>query len=534
MGAAIKPLCSALSGIQHKMRLGYRIPRRIERTESTSAMFVRRRGDGPRTIARYAGLSAIFLGALELLPLLVLTVVSDEIRYAPSFIFTALCVMVVGYLIFFLQGKNIQVKQLDRSESAACIVIIWACALIIDALPFVLSGMLTVPQAIFESASGITTTGMSVINPDTCPRIFLLHRSFMHYFGGVGLVLVLTAIVKSGSGLSVYHAEGHTDRLLPKTVSSARMILVMYTGIIAAGVLAYWLCGMPLFDALNMSISAVSTGGFAVHQASIGYYSSASIELVSIILMLAGATNFLLNFMLMTGHARGLLTHIETRYFYGIITAAAFLVAGILCVVGAQDGFLGCLRIALFQTVSVITTTGFQTIPSFSGLPSTALLVLFALMFVGSEAGSTAGGIKVYRVVIALKGVNWSLREMYGTGRNVFSHKVDRFGRRIAVTDEETRSAQAFILVYLTTFVAGALVFTLCGASMQDAFFDFASCLGNVGVSIGFIDADSAPVVLICAAMGMIVGRLEVIPVFLGLNWLFISRRRKVRHEHEV
>jgi trk system potassium uptake protein TrkH len=496
-------------------------------------MLGKQRGDGPRTIARYVGLSAIFLGALELLPLLVLLVSVDEIRYAPRFIFPALCTMVAGYLLFFLRGKNIQVKQLDRIEGAACIVIIWTCALLIDALPFVLSGILTVPQAIFESASGITTTGISLIDPDTCPRIFLLHRSFMHYFGGVGLVLVLTAIVNNSSGLSVYHAEGHADRLLPKTVSSARMILVMYTGIIAAGVLAFRMCGMPLFDALNMSISAVSTGGFAVHQTSIGYYNSTAIELISVVLMLAGATNFLLNFMLLTGHVKGFLTHIETRYFYAIIAVAALLVASVLRADCAQNSFLGCLRVALFQTVSVITTTGFQTIPTFSELPSTALLVLFILMLVGSEAGSTAGGIKIYRVVIAFKGALWSLRESYGSGRNVFSHKVDRFGKRIAMTDGETRSAQTFILVYLATLITGTFVFTLCGASMQDALFDFGSALGNVGVSIGFINADSSPAVLICATVGMIVGRLEVVPVFLGINWLFASHRRKVRHEQE-
>ncbi|MGN0035097.1 MAG: TrkH family potassium uptake protein [Coriobacteriales bacterium] len=497
------------------------------------ATAVVRRASGPRTIARYVGFSVMFIGAIELLPLLVLLSGAGDVVYAPCFIFPAVGAMTVGYLLYFLRGKDIQVKRLGRGEGAACTVIIWCCALVIDALPFALSGLLTVPQSVFEAASGITTTGMTVIDPDQCPAIFLLHRSLMHYFGGVGLVLVLTTIVNSGSGLSVYHAEGHTDRLLPRTVSSARMILLVYTGIIAAGIVAYWACGMPPFDALNMSISAVSTGGFAVHRESIGYYGSAAVEAVSIVLMLAGATNSLLNFMLVTGRVRGVLTHVETRYFYGIVAFSSVVVALVLLAGGADGGLLGCLRVALFHVVSTITTTGFQTIPSFSALPSAALFVLFVLMFTGSEAGSTSGGIKIYRVVIALKGVYWSLRDSYGTNRHVYSHKVNRFGKRISVTPDQSRSAGVFILIYLATFLVGAFVFALCGASLQEAFFDFASCLGDVGIGVGFVSADSSAAVLVCGSIGMIVGRLEVIPVFLGIGWLATSHRRRVRHERE-
>lgn len=488
----------------------------------------RKRATGGQTIARYVGFAIIFVGVLELAVLIVLPFDRNETIYAPCFIFPGICAMIAGYLVYFQWGRGLDPCQLTRGQASACILIIWLAALGIYALPFMLAGILDVPQAIFEAASGLTTTGLSVIDPDSCPRLFLLHRSLMHYFGGVGLVLVLTSTVSHGSGLMLYNTEGHTDRLLPKTVSSARMILILYSAIIVVGACAYIACGMSVFDAVNMSISAVSTGGFAVHASSIGYYSSASIELVSIVLMLAGATNFLLNFMLVTGQFKAFFSHIETRYFYGTILVATIVCALSLCASGQGVSPLDAIRIALFHVVSVITTTGFQTVPSFSAFPATVLFVFIFLMFIGSEAGSTSGGIKIYRAVLALKSLKWNLQQTYGTRRRVISHKIDRFGKRSAVTPEETRDVATFIIIYIAIFICGSFVFTLCGASISDAAFDFASCLGNAGVSVGFINAGSSPVVLICAALGMIVGRLEVIPVFLGLYAIFSRRKRRM------
>ena len=144
----------------------------------------------------------------------------------------------------------------------------------------------------FEATAGLTTTGLSIVDVASCSHLMLLHRSMMHFFGGVGLLLVLASLVSDNGVLRIYNAEGHTDRLLPSVAGTAPMILALYIGRYRRRRVRLVVCGMPLFDAVNMSISAVSTGGFAVESASVGAYESASIEVVSIVLMMLGATNF--------------------------------------------------------------------------------------------------------------------------------------------------------------------------------------------------------------------------------------------------
>lgn len=477
-----------------------------------------------RTIAHYVGTSVVFVGGLELIPAAFALLGVGERELAPYFIFPGVCAMTLGYLIYFMLGRGGDMKQLNRAEAAACTMIVWLVAIGVYASPFCVAGMLTPAQAIFEATSGLTTTGLSIINPDTCPKSFLIHRSLMHYFGGVGLVLVMTSVLNRSMGLKVYNVEGHVDKLLNGTSSTARLILVMYTGIIAAGTAAYCMAGMPLFDAVNMSISAVSTGGFAVRSESIGFYQSATIELISIVLMLAGATNFLLNFMLLRGKLRGFLTHAETSVFYGIIAITSLAIAALFFSQSYIDSIPDALRTSVFHVVAVITTTGFQTIPSFAALPSSVILILIALMFVGSEAGSTAGGIKVYRVILAVKGLYRGMREQYGWKRRFFSQKVNRFGKNVVCSAEETRGATEFIVIYFCAFAIGCFLFVLDGASIQEAIFEFASCIGNVGVSIGWLTADTSPLALTFASLGMLLGRLEIIPVFMGMHWL-LSRK---------
>lgn len=485
-----------------------------------------------RTMAHYVGLSTIFVGAIELIPLAAIPIGRWERTFAPCFIFPGLCAMAAGYLLYFLWGRGLATRQLGRREASACALVVWLVAIAVYAVPFVAAGLLDPFQAIFESTSGLTTTGLSVMDVDACPRVFLLHRSLMHYFGGVGLVLVLTSLLRPGGGLRVFDVEGHADRLLPGTTATARVILILYTSLIAVGALAYRACGMPAFDAVNMAISAVSTGGFAVHASSIASYGSLPVEIVSIVLMLAGATSFALNFALVRGDFRAFFRHVETGCLYGIILAATVAMTACLLASGQVSGVADAARIALFQTVAIITTTGFQTIPSLAVLPASALFVAILLMFVGAEAGSTSGGIKVYRAVLATLGVVSTLRERYGRVRAVRSVKVSRYGRRVACTREEMDDAMAFVLVYVLVFAAGCFVFALCGADVRDAVFDFASCLGNVGVSVGFITASSGPVVLLVGSVAMLLGRLEIIPACMGALWLITAPRERRRAFH--
>lgn len=481
-------------------------------------------------VAGYVGTALIFIGALLLVPLAILPAFPDETRWAPCIIFPAVSTMAFGYLIYYFGAKNFSQMALSRVEAAGTTTLIWLFAIIAYAAPLVAAGILTVPQAIFESTSGLTTTGLSVTDVASCPKVFLMHRSMMHYVGGVGLILVLTCIVSDSHGLKMYSAEGHTEHLLSTTASSARTVLILYTGIIAIGAIAYVAFGMPVFDAVNISISAVSTGGFAVRPDSLASYASFPIELITIVLMIAGATNFLLNFMLLQGKFRSFLKHAETPVFLGIIVCVSFVVAAMLVADEQANSPLQALRVGLFQTVAVMTSTGLQTIPSFGMLAPGILYAFVFLMIVGGEAGSTSGGIKVYRLVVYSKGVFWALREKFGHRRRVYSNKISRFGKHMECSRSEVSSVQTYVGVYIGLFVVCGFVFALFGASLGDAVFEAASCLGNTGVSIGFIQGTSSPVVLIVASIIMLFGRLEIFPLIFAAKWMTRGVGEEMRH----
>lgn len=483
-------------------------------------------------VAGYVGLAVIALGVALLVPLAVLPFYPEETGIATCFIFPGVGAMLVGYLVYFFGARDFATLALSRAEAAGVILIVWLSAIILFAIPLIISGTLDIVPAIFESTSGLTTTGLSVVDVASCPKIVLMHRGMMHYMGGVGLILVLTCIVNDAHGLKAYSAEGHTERLVSSVAGTARMILLLYTGIIALGAVAYVVAGMPVFDAINISISAVSTGGFAVRPDSLASYDSVAVEAITVVLMMAGATNFLLNFMLVQGRFRSFINHAETPAFLGI-AAVSSAVFAILLLSSQSDSVLHALRVGVFQTVSVMTSTGLQIIPSFASLVSPILYFLVFLMVVGGEAGSTAGGVKVYRIVVYSKGLIWALRDKFGHRRRVYSNKINRFGKRIACPQEEISSVQTFMGAYVGLLIICGFVFALFGASVGDAIFEAASCLGNTGVSVGFLQADSSPAVLLVASGAMLLGRLEIFPLIFGARWMIRSAKEEIRYAFE-
>ena len=488
-----------------------------------------RSGPGP-LLARYVGVAVMFVGLAGLAPLAVLPAYPDEVALAPCFIFPGIGAAMAGYLVYFASPDPAPGARLTRGQAAACTVLVWVLAIAVYALPYVAAGLLSPVQAVFESTSGLTTTGLSVVDVDTCPAIFLFHRSLTCYLGGVGLVLILTCVVTQTGGLGVYNAEGHTDHLLPSAAKTARMILLIYNGLIIAGAVAYWAAGMTPFDAINISMCAVPTGGFATHGESIAYWNSPVIEAITIVLMVAGGTNFLLLFLLLRGKLKAFLTHIETPLYFGTIAVMALVVAGFFLGQGVSGDGAEALRQGTFQVVSILTSTGFQTIPSFADLGPALLFLFGLLMLVGAEARSTSGGIKLYRVAVASLGLGHDLHERYGNKRHVTSIKINRFGKRSVLTEVDVAEAQTYVVLYLLLCAAGAFALILCGATLQEAVFDFVSCLGSTGVGTGFLGAESGPAPLLIGSAGMLLGRLEIIPLFMGVGTLASLIRKGVRH----
>ena len=430
-----------------------------------------------------------------------------------------------GY-VMYLPIKGREALRLTGHQDALIVVLSWVLAIVFCAVPFMMTGNYDFTQAVFECTSGWSTTGLSVVDVTRCPRIFLLYRSIMLFFGGVGLVLVMVSVLSDRHGMRLYSAEGHSDRLLPNLVKSARMIIAIYMGYILSGTLLYMFFGMDWFDGLNHSIAALSTGGFSTKAESIGYYDSLGIELVTIVLMLLGCTNFLAHLFLIRGKLKTFFRYCEVRFmlmicgFFTPVVAVLLLYAGLSGNVG--QGF----RDGLFQVVTALTTTGFQTVDSFAAFSSPLLLVMTLLMLGGGGTGSTAGGIKQIRVWIALKSLYWSMRSRISRKRTVYSDSIQKLDGKEFLTAQGRLDTLEFIGVYLCVFMLGTMVLCMCGFDIGDSMFEFASALGTVGLSVGITSYDASPAVLWTETAGMFVGRLEIYVVFVAA----VQLGREIRH----
>lgn len=471
--------------------------------------------EGPALVVGYLGAMTMLIGCIVLLPLVMLFFYPEDSRYAYCFIIPGLSVILLGYIMSFgIQGR--EKARLEKHQDTVVILFTWLIAVAACSLPFLATGNMNVTQAVFETTSGLSTTGLTVINPDVCPHVFLFYRSVLLFFGGVGLVLIMVSALSDSQGMRLYVAEGHTDRLLPNLARSARLILSIYSGYIITGTCALVLAGMPLFDSLNHATAALSTGGFSVRSGSIGSYDSVAIEAIIIVLMLLGSTNFMLVLMLFRGKLKSVLKHTETRSYAICIISMACTIALVMVGEGTYSNLPESFRVALFQVVSAMSGTGFQTVDTFTVMPSSVLFLLTICMLLGGQTGSTTGAIKQIRVAVTMRSLAWAIRDRFGHRRNVHTYKVNRFGVSQTVGAEEQHDILMYVVLYVTVFLAGSFISMLFGYSSQDSMFEFSSALGAVGLSVGITGVDANPVIMWTAIVGMFIGRLEIYPVFLG------------------
>jgi trk system potassium uptake protein TrkH len=476
---------------------------------------------GPALVVGYLGTMTILVGCIILLPLIMILFYPQDAGYAHCFIVPGLSAMVVGYLMT-LRLKGQRRARLEKHQDTAIILFAWLIAVAICSLPFLMTGKLNITQAVFETTSGLSTTGLTVINPDVCPHIFLFYRSVLLFFGGVGLVLIMVSALSDSQGMRLYQAEGHTDRLLPNLARSARLILSIYSGYIIAGTLALVIAGMPLFDSLNHATAALSTGGFSVRSGSIGSYNSVAIEAVIIVLMILGSTNFMVVVLLLRGRFKTFLKHTETRSYAICLISMTVATAAVMLGEGTYSTIPDSLRVSVFQVVSAMSGTGFQTVDSFTVMPSSVLFLLTICMLLGGQTGSTSGAIKQVRVAVTMHSLVWSIRDRFGHRRNVHTYKVNRFGKADVLSSSEQHDMLMYVVLYLTVFLIGSFIFMLFGYSSQDSMFEFSSALGAVGLSVGITGVDANPVIMWTAIVGMFVGRLEIYPVFFGI-WRIVK-----------
>ena len=468
-------------------------------------------------ILAYTGLILALSGLLMLLPLVALFGHPNEAKDASAFTVPAVCLGLPGLLLWgiFRPFRPTSSVTLTIQEGGVIVVTSWTAVILFSAWPFMASLNMGFSHALFESVSGWTTTGLSVVDLTIASQMILLWRSTMQLAGGAGLAIIMMSAIVGPTGIGISSAEGRSDQLVPHVRQSARLVLIIYSCYASGGALAYWIAGMSAFDAVNHAFAAVSTGGFSTRTESIGYWDSTAIEAVSLPLMLLGNLSFVTAWFLWRGKLRPVARNGEVRLGAVLITLS-----------GAAMFFLTCqtlypqleksIRVAVFETVSAITTTGFSTV-GYGNWNAFGLLLLIVLMLIGGGTCSTAGGIKQYRFYLLCKLLTWEIKRSFMPRTAIFERPVWVGSRRVFVDDATVRQVVVFVFLYLATFVFGVMLLCACGYSVGDSLFEFASALGTVGLSVGVTSAQMPDAVLWAEILAMFLGRLEFVVVIVSL-----------------
>ena len=404
----------------------------------------------------------------------------------------------------------------------------WVVLAAIGGIPYLATGRLTSPdQALFESLSGFTTTGATVLRPiaDTSQGL-LMYRAITQWIGGMGVIVLVIAVLPTvGAGaMNLMQAEApgpSGERLTPRVRQTARNLWLVYVGFSVAVLVAYLIAGMSLYDGFAHTFTTVSTGGFSPHNASLRHFESATIEWIAIVAMFLAGGSFALYYRALRGQVRPLLHSTELHVYALVVLVAS---ATVFAVANTDTGVADHVRDSLFSIVSVVSTTGYTT-ANFGEWTQGAQVVIILLLPFGAMAGSTAGGIKFVRILaVASYAHRAALRHLHP--RLV---RPVRVGNR-TLPDDIAQRIVGYMIMALAVFGGGALLIALTGPDMTTSFSAAASSFGNVGPGLGDIDPSgdylNLPALARAVAMvQMLLGRLEIYPVILALSVVTLRRR---------
>lgn len=435
---------------------------------------------------------------------------------AMPWLITMAALVVCGALLSFRKPER---TALYAKDGFAAVALVWLLMSAFGALPFVLSGdILHYVDAFFETVSGFTTTGASILPAvEPLSRGSLFWRSFTHWVGGMGVLVFVMAILPMSDGhtMHILRAEmpGPTaGKLVSRMSDTAKILYGIYFVMTAVMILLLVLGGMDLFDACIHAFGTAGTGGFSSRNASVGAYNSAYIDIVTGIGMLAFGVNFNLYFFLLVRRFREVLRSEELWVYLGIVAASTAAIAA--NILSLYDSVGTALRHTFFQVSSVITTTGYATV-DFGQWPVFSKTVLVLLMFVGGCAGSTAGGLKVTRIVTLAKAAVMDMRKMLHPNAVI---NVRMEGR--ALPEKQVRGVQAYLSIYILILCGSWLLLSLAGFDELTTFTAVVTCINNVGPGLNMVGPAGnfgffAPWAKLLLSFDMLAGRLELFPMLL-------------------
>ncbi|RXE57293.1 cation transporter [Methanoculleus taiwanensis] len=434
----------------------------------------------------------------------------------------------VPITLFLLGTLLTKVPHRERepplSAALMAVAIIWLICAVVGALPFTLGVGMPYLDSVFEAMSGWTDTGLTLVpDVDGLPKTLLFWRSLMQWLGGIGIV-AFTIAMASRTGLTqfrLYRSEGRSEALMPSVVATGFEMWKIYLVLTAASVGLILLSGIPVWDAVNIALVGIATGGFSVHSAGIPYYDNPLLEILIIPVMIAGALPFKLYYYMYNKKGVKFFADSQARLLFILIALGIAVITWDLVTLTFADTPTA-IRQALFMSVAAATSTGFQ-VTSPNEWASVTVLFLSMLMVIGGASGSTAGGIKLSRVVLGTQSLLWWFRRMFVSGKVLVPFKYE--GKVIPknIADlEVSRNMLIIMLYFLTIFIATVVVMHLqpTGFESSNVIFEVVSAMCNNGISTGFVSPDMSGSAKVLFIMIMWIGRLEIIPVimlFLGI-----------------
>lgn len=478
-------------------------------------------------IQRILGLLLVIFSFTMLPPMLV-GKIYDDISLSP-FINGFLLLFIIGIVMWF--PVRSQKRELRLREGFLVVVLFWAVLGVSGSAPLLFSNELQISfvDAVFESISGLTTTGATVIvGLDDLPKSILFYRQQLQWLGGMGIIVLAVAILPmlGIGGIQLYRAETpgpvKDSKLTPRIKGTAKLLWIIYVSFTIACAIAYYFAGMDVFDAITHSFSTIAIGGFSTHDASIGYFSSHTIELVAVVFMLLSGANFSLHFM--AWRSLSLKTYqrdSEFRLYAVLMLALTLVVLAYLYFMHVYGSFSESYFNAIFQVVSIATTTGFTT-TDYSHWPGFLPVLLVFASFVGGCAGSTGGGMKVVRVLLLFKqGWREVMRLIHPNAR--IAIKLNRK----PVERNVIQAVWGFFSVYIAVFVFFMLILMATEMDQVTAFSAVAATLNNLGPGLGGVashygDISDFSKWLLC--LSMLLGRLEIFTLLVVLTPAFWRR----------
>jgi trk system potassium uptake protein TrkH len=470
---------------------------------------------------KIVGIMLLLFSMTLVIPLITSFIYSDGNHY--TFIYSFLIILGLGSILYL---PNISAKNdIKIKEGFLIVVLFWFVLSIVGSLPFMIDRQLSLNfyDALFESVSGWTTTGATIINNlDVLTPSILIYRQELQWLGGMGIVILALAILPmlGVGGMQLYKAEStgpiKDNKISPRIAETAKSLWSIYLGLTVSCAFLYYVAGMNLFDAVAHSFSTIAIGGFSTHNLSIGYYNNSLIETICIFFMLISAINFILHYMALS--SKSLSCYFRDSEFITYM----LIILGLILVFALYTTFSSDINITfqqiIFQTVSFITTSGFST-TTYDAWPDFMITALILVSFIGACAGSTGGGLKVVRVLLLFKLLKKELLKIL--------HPTAEIPIRInksPINDDLSGTLYNFFMFYIISYLLLSFLVLLSGHDITTSFSTVASCINNLGPALG--DAVNnysnlnifSKYILIFA---MILGRLEIFTLLIVMTPYF-------------